>query len=64
MEVSLEPQRSLCRGTTTSAASTQHQFTAQQNHYVQYYPTANHDMIVPMARQVGGLYVAPVGAQD
>ena len=35
-----------------------HQFTAQQEHYAQHYPSANHDIIVANGRQVGRLYVA------
>ena len=35
-----------------------HQFTAQQEHYAQHYPSANHDIIVSNGRQVGRLYVA------
>lgn len=34
------------------------QFTAQQEHYAQKYPAANHDLIVSDDRQVGRLYVA------
>jgi ribosomal protein S18 acetylase RimI-like enzyme len=34
------------------------QFAAQQDYYVQKYPTANHDIIVSDNRQVGRLYVA------
>ena len=36
----------------------QHQFTAQQNHYAQKYPTASHDIIMSDDRPVGRLYVA------
>ena len=36
----------------------QHQFTAQQEHYAQHYPAANHDIVVTDGRQVGRLYVA------
>jgi RimJ/RimL family protein N-acetyltransferase len=36
----------------------QHQFTAQQNHYAQKYPTASHDVIMFNDRPVGRLYVA------
>lgn len=36
----------------------QHQFTAQQEHYAQNYPSANHDIIVSNGQQVGRLYVA------
>jgi RimJ/RimL family protein N-acetyltransferase len=36
----------------------EHQFTAQQNHYAQKYPTASHDIIVSDDRPVGHLYVA------
>ena len=35
-----------------------HQFTAQQDHYAQHYPAANHDIIVANGRQLGRLYVA------
>jgi len=35
-----------------------HQFTAQQNHYAQKYPTASHDIIMSNDRPVGRLYVA------
>ncbi|HKU77964.1 MAG TPA: GNAT family N-acetyltransferase [Pyrinomonadaceae bacterium] len=34
------------------------QFAAQQDHYAQKYPTANHDIIVLDGRPVGRLYVA------
>ena len=33
------------------------QFSAQQDHYAQKYPEANHDIIVADGRQVGRLYV-------
>ena len=36
----------------------QHQFTAQQEHYAQNYPSANHDIVLFNGRQVGRLYVA------
>lgn len=36
----------------------QHQFTAQQEHYAQSYPSATHDIILLNDRQVGRLYVA------
>ena len=36
----------------------QHQFTAQQAHYAQNYPSANHDIILFNGRPVGRLYVA------
>ena len=36
----------------------QHQFSAQQQHYAQNYPSANHDIIVADGRDVGRLYVA------
>lgn len=36
----------------------QHQFTAQQVHYKQNYPSATHDIIVVDGREVGRLYVA------
>ena len=36
----------------------QHQFTAQQAHYKQTYPSATHDIIVVDGREVGRLYVA------
>jgi GNAT superfamily N-acetyltransferase len=35
-----------------------HQFTAQQTHYAQKYPGANHDVVLSDDRQVGRLYVA------
>jgi ribosomal protein S18 acetylase RimI-like enzyme len=34
------------------------QFAAQQDHYAQKYPAANHDIIMSGERQVGRLYVA------
>ena len=34
------------------------QFAAQQDHYAQKYPAANHDIILSNSRQVGRLYVA------
>jgi len=34
------------------------QFSAQQNHYTEKYPTGNHDIIMFDDRQVGRLYVA------
>ena len=34
------------------------QFSAQQDHYTQKYPTANHDVILANGKQVGRLYVA------
>lgn len=34
------------------------QFAAQQDHYAQKYPAANHDIILFNSRQVGRLYVA------
>jgi GNAT superfamily N-acetyltransferase len=36
----------------------QHQFAAQQDHYAQKYPDAQHDVILADGRQVGRLYVA------
>jgi len=36
----------------------QAQFAAQQDHYAQKYPAANHDIIVANDRPVGRLYVA------
>jgi ribosomal protein S18 acetylase RimI-like enzyme len=39
------------------AAFIHHQFTAQQTHYAQNYPSANHDIILFNGRQVGRLYV-------
>ena len=36
----------------------QSQFGAQQEHYAQKYPAANHDIIVSDDRPVGRLYVA------
>jgi GNAT superfamily N-acetyltransferase len=35
-----------------------HQFTAQQEHYAQKYPSASHEIILFNGRQVGRLYVA------
>lgn len=34
------------------------QFSAQQEHYAEHYPTANHDVIMFAGRPVGRLYVA------
>ena len=34
------------------------QFSAQQNHYAQKYPTATHDIILANGKQVGRLYMA------
>ena len=39
-------------------AFVQSQFAAQQAHYAQKYPAANHDVIVANGRAVGRLYVA------
>ena len=52
-ELALVPWTSEQRG-----AFIQHQFTAQQEHYSQNYPAANHDIILSDGRQVGRLYVA------